>query len=88
MTIRLAIRGYAGDTLVFRDNLVIETEQMDTLLTDIAEEHMEMIAAHQDNFTIEIEFLDEPDVNQRFFRFGSTPDRMVQPIRIHPEKIQ
>lgn len=36
---------------------------------------------------IEIEFLDEPNQNERFFRFGTDPSGMVVPIQIDPVKL-
>ena len=35
---------------------------------------------------LEIEFLDEPDINQRFFRIGTDPRAMVVPIKLKADR--
>jgi hypothetical protein len=77
---RLAIRGYAGEQKVFEQLVTLPVERLDQLLPDLAREHAKMVS-HEVHM-IEIEFLDEPDVNQRFFRIGTDPRGMVLPIRI------
>lgn len=79
MTQRLAFRGYAGKKIVFEETAAIPEEDLDKVLPDLAERHAEALA-NQKMHMIEIEFLDEPDQNQRFFRFGTDPSGMVMPI--------
>jgi len=81
MTVRLAIRGYVNGEVKFEDRVEIQPDTLDTILPRLATEHAAAIAAHQLHM-IEIEFLDEPDQAERFFRFGSDPAGMVMPIRI------
>jgi hypothetical protein len=77
--IRLAIRGYAADKIQFEDRVVIESDDLDKLLPDLAAKHAAALAEHALHM-IEIEFLDEPDPLQRFFRIGTDPSGMVMPI--------
>jgi hypothetical protein len=81
MKIRLVFRGFSDDTLIFRETKEIEEHDMENVLPAIAVEHGCAMVTYP-NVTIEIEFLDEPDVNRRFFRFGTTPARMRQPFEI------
>jgi hypothetical protein len=81
-TIRLAIRGFIeGGFKIFEDRATVPVEGMESYLRGLAETHAKRLAAHELHM-IEIEFLDEPDENQRFFRFGTDPQGMVQPIAI------
>ena len=50
----------------------------------VAARHMELAARLPFPIMIEIEFLDEPDENQRFFRIGTDPRGMRDPLQIHP----
>jgi hypothetical protein len=75
--VKIAIRGFAGKTKIFED--VIKTDGTD--LEALAEIHMARLLAYNRHM-IEFEFLDEPDPLQRFFRFGTDPSGMVQPIAI------
>lgn len=79
--IRLAIRGYSGRAVVFEDKIEVAMRDLDELFPKLAEQHATKLAAHELH-VIEIEFLDEPDEQQRFFRFGTDPSGMVMPIEI------
>jgi hypothetical protein len=81
MMIRLAVRGFAGEVMKFEEVLDFDEDKLDALLPDLAEKHARAMAADQLHM-IEIEFLDEPDLNQRFFRFGTDPAAMRDPVAV------
>ena len=85
MTIlRLAIRGFADGKQQFQEFIEVADAELDGLLPTLAEKHAAKLASFELHM-IEIEFLDEPDENQRFFRFGTDPQRMVKPLQINLE---
>lgn len=78
--IRVVVRGFAnGSMRVFEEPLEIDAHEIDQALPAIAERHAEALMLY-DRHYIEIEFLDEPDQDQRFFRFGTDPSAMVLPL--------
>ncbi len=79
--VRLAIRGFADGCKRFEDQVQIEETELDAVLPALAQKHGAALG-YGSAFMIEIEFLDEPDLEQRFFRFGTDPAGMVQPIAI------
>jgi hypothetical protein len=81
MILRVAIRGFAADKIQFEDRVVIDSNDLDKLLPALAFKHAAAMAAH-DLHMIEIEFLDEPDPLQRFFRIGTDPSGTVDPFKI------
>lgn len=82
MIIRVAIRGFAQGELQFEDVVELPDEAaMEHLLPGLAEKHARALANHQLHM-VEIEFLDEPDPLQRFFRMGTDPSGMVIPMRV------
>jgi hypothetical protein len=81
LLINIAIRGFVGRKRVFEDRFKLEESTLDQLLPDLAEKHGRAIASNEINM-IEIEFVDEPDPLQRFFRIGTDPSGMVWPIAI------
>ena len=81
MIVHLAIRGYVGRTRLFEDRVDGSPADLDKIIPSLAEKHAAALASHELHM-IEIEFLDEPDPNERFFRFGTDPSGMVAPIAI------
>jgi hypothetical protein len=77
---RVVVRGFLKGDPVFSDHQEIDPED-DSLMERVAKQHARMALAG-DIDMIEIEFLDEPDPNQRFFRIGTNPAGMVIPLRI------
>ena len=78
---RIAVRGFVGRKVVFEDRIDVPVDQIDAVIQEHAEKHARQMAAHELHM-IEIEFLDEPNVAERFFRFGTDPSGMVMPIKI------
>lgn len=86
MKMRLVIRGFAPDhVLVFEDRVEIPEDQFDRFVGDLAQHHAQALVDHQFHM-IEIEFLDEPNRDKRFFRFGTDPRMMVKPAAVEDVK--
>jgi hypothetical protein len=81
MVMRVVIRGFAGGTILFEDRVDLGEADMEGLLPQLAEAHATAMAEHRLHM-IEIEFLDEANEKERFFRFGTDPSGMVVPIEI------
>ena len=81
--VRLAVRGfiYPRKTPLFEDRLSLPIEELEHLLPSLAEKHATAMLAHEMHM-IEIEFLDEPKPEERFFRFGTDPRGMLLPVRL------
>jgi hypothetical protein len=79
----VAIRGFTkGRTIKrFEESIEISEDDLETLLPALAEKHAREMAADELHM-IEIEFLDEPNPNERFFRFGTDPAGMVAPLAV------
>ncbi len=77
---RLAIRVFVEGQLTSEQAISDSEEGIKALLPKLAGDHARQSAERPT--LIEIEFLDEPDQQQRFFRIGTDPKGMVQPIRI------
>jgi len=84
MTVWLAIRVYVDGTLESEKQLSATPAELEELLSKLADEHARLAAERPT--MIEIEFLDEPDVNQRFFRMGTDPRYMVLPVALDMSK--
>jgi hypothetical protein len=87
MKVRLAIRGFAGGKVLFEDRVEVEEKALDAILPGLAEKHGIAMAQHRLHM-IEIEFLDEPDPLQRFFRLGTDPSGMIRPLKISLDKVR
>jgi hypothetical protein len=72
----IAIRGFKKGTRVFEEQVDGDTADLEKL----ACEHMTRLG--EGPMMIEVEFLDEPDPNERFLRFGTDPSGMVMPIAV------
>ena len=74
---KITVRTYLRGTLVSQSTG--EFSQADT--EALAEAHYNAMGAGECD-VVEIEFLDEADPLQRFFRIGTNPRGMVMPVRI------
>ena len=79
--VRLAIRGFVNRVMQFEDLVEVDESRLDEVLPRLAEKHAEELASNGLHM-IEIEFLDEPDVQERFMRFGTDPSGMIRPLQI------
>lgn len=77
----LAIRGFADKNVVFDVRITVDPANLDKIIPKLAKEHAAKLASYELHL-VELEFLDEPDPNERFFRFGTDPSGMVMPIAI------
>ena len=87
MNIRLVIRGFVGAKILFEDRVTLDDAQLENLLPRLAKKHAAAMAAHELHM-LEFEFLDEPDLNERFFRIGTDPAGMVMPVEIDLTKLR
>jgi hypothetical protein len=81
---RIVVRGFAGGVKKWEDRIDIADEELETLLPALAEKHGEAMAMHEISM-IEIEFLDEPNRDSAFFRIGTDPRGMRNPVAINLE---
>jgi hypothetical protein len=81
--VRLMIRAFDGDRVVFAKPVTVSEANLSELLPQLAEEHSSAMVKGEYGM-IEIEFLDEPDPMERFFRIGVDPKGMVAPVAIDP----
>ena len=80
--IRLAVRMFVKGALLSQEELTIAAKDIDSRLPALAQRHAEAMALLDAPGMVEIEFLDEPDPLQRYFRIGTDPAGMVMPIEI------
>lgn len=81
--IRIAVRGYTAGSKIFEELREIDDgEDDEKVWTAMADDHMRRLGGPETPFMIEIEFLDEPNVNHRFFRVGTDPSRMQNPMAV------
>lgn len=78
MSFRVTVRIFINGELEFRETI----DALDSELASIADRYMERIK-HEPIHMVELEFLDIPDPNERFFRFGTDPRAMVKPLAIN-----
>lgn len=83
--IRLRVRGYGKGALIFQEKVEVACEAD---LDPLVKEQMERLLPFADQSMVEIEFLDELDPKERYFRFGTDKSRMVSPIAIDLKKLK
>ena len=81
--IKLIVRGFKGRERQWETvhEIDINGAGLDNIIPTLAIEHASAMCEGLLTM-IEMEFPDEPDVNQRFFRLGVSPEGMVCPIQI------
>ena len=79
-TVSLAIRVFVAGVLESEEKVHASEKALHDLLPRLAEKHRLICQGRP--YMIEIEFLDEPELEHRFFRIGTDPTLMVMPVRI------
>lgn len=79
--IHLTFRGFNGSRRVFEEERRIMEQDFDAAISELTKRHCDAIDAESVDM-IEIEFMGEPDINQRFFRIGTSPAGMVAPKKL------
>lgn len=79
--IRLVVRGFADGKELFKDRVSLEEAELEDVVPELAQKHAAAMAAKRLHM-IEIEFLDEPNPEERFFRFGTDSRGMVIPVQV------
>jgi hypothetical protein len=86
---RHIIRIYDGKQLLVKEYLEAPDEDLSAAIGEFMDRQVPLLSQHPRHL-IEVENLDETDPNERFFRFGTDPSKMVDPIQIAepPERLQ
>lgn len=83
--LNIAMRTFLAGEQITEEKLVMAEAAISDLTTTLATQHAEaMIAGEID--MIEIEFLDDPEDPYRFFRVGTNPAMMVNPLQLVDRK--
>jgi len=77
MKVRIRVGGWIDGRLEFDESMDVDEQELE----EVALTHIERLANHPLHM-LEIEFLDEPDQNARFFRMGTDSRQMVDPVRL------
>lgn len=85
MKLKLAVRLFVDGHLKEDNTVEVELEQFPKLLLDTGLHYADVLDGDLPAL-IELECLDEPDPNQRFFRFGTDSRGMVEPIPLDDAK--
>lgn len=80
MTTRIIARIFVAGELLGEDTFELDGEAIETLVPEIARQHAKLVGDRP--FMVELEFLDEPDPNTRYFRFGTDPAGMMKPLEV------
>lgn len=80
--IRICVRGFIGGVRQFEER--VDVSEAGDELEGLAERHALDLFARPggEKHMIELEFLDEPDPLDRFFRIGTDPEMMVRPLAV------
>jgi hypothetical protein len=78
--VRIMARIFVAGELLGEESLEVEADHIETQLPEIARRHARLVGNRP--FMVELEFLDEPDPNTRYFRFGTDTAGMVRPAAV------
>lgn len=77
---RVVVRIWLNSKLFLKERIDVTTEEEEAVIPDLVTKHQKLLI--ENPHVIELEFIDELDPKERYFRFGTDPHGMVQPIRV------